>query len=254
MCDLIKSRTALVTGATSRLGAPLARYFASRNYRIILHANRSLDKARLLAHSLAQEGAETQVVAADFTDQTSIARFCAELTARFGAPDVIVNNASVFEHDFPGQADPEKLAASLSVHVVAPFSIIEAAANAKKPEAVVTVFNILDHKLLNLNPDYYSYTLGKSALMALTSMWRQAERPDIRVFGLLPGLMFPSGPQTEARFAADAAKIPTGRATPAEHVCAAIGFYLDHPGMPGQMLPIDGGEHLVPRGRDVAFE
>ncbi|MCI4677595.1 SDR family NAD(P)-dependent oxidoreductase [Rhodoblastus acidophilus] len=247
-------KTALVTGAASRLGAPLARYLASRNFRILLHANRSMDKARLLAHSLAEQGAETHVVAADFADQTSIARFCGELTARFGAPDVIVNNASTFEHDYPGEADPEKLATSLSVHVLAPFSIIEAAAKAKKPGAVVSVFNILDHKLLNLNPDYYSYTLGKSALMALTAMWRQAERRDIRVFGLLPGLMFPSGPQTEERFATDARKIPTGRATPADQICAAIGFFLDHPDMPGQMLPIDGGEHLVPRSRDVAFE
>ncbi|HUO53538.1 MAG TPA: SDR family NAD(P)-dependent oxidoreductase [Rhodoblastus sp.] len=247
-------KSALVTGATSRLGAPLARYLAARDYSLILHANRSLDKAYLLAQALAREGASAQVIAADFADQTSITRFCGELTARFGAPDVIVNNASVFEHDFPGQADPGKLAASLAIHVVAPFSIIEAAARAKKPEAVVSVFNILDHKLLNLNPDYYSYTLGKSALMALTSMWRQAERPDIRVFGLLPGLMFPSGPQTEARFIADSTKIPTGRATPSEQICAAIGFFLDHPAMAGQMLPIDGGEHLVARRRDVAFE
>ncbi len=247
-------RTALVTGAASRLGERIAHFLAGRNYRIVLHANRSADKARLLARSLAERGVEIHVIAADFTDQAAIARFCGELTGRFGAPDVIVNNASVFEHDFPGRADPEKLAASLSVHVLAPFSIIEAAARAKKPEDALSVFNILDHKLLNLNPDYYSYTLGKSALMALTEIWRRAARPDIRVFGLLPGLMFPSGPQTEERFLADSAKIPTGRPTPPEHVCAAIGFFLDHPDMPAQMLPIDGGEHLVPRRRDVAFE
>jgi NAD(P)-dependent dehydrogenase (short-subunit alcohol dehydrogenase family) len=247
-------KTALVTGAASRLGERIAHFLADRDYSIILHAKSSADKARLLARSLAGKGVDTHVVVADFADQTSIAHFCGELTARFGAPDVIVNNASVFEHDFPGRADPETLAASLSVHVLAPFSIIEAAARAKKPDAQVSVFNILDHKLLNLNPDYYSYTLGKSALMALTEMWRRAARRDIRVFGLLPGLMFPSGPQTDERFLSDSAKIPTGRATPPEHVCAAIGFYIDHPDMPAQMLPIDGGEHLVPRRRDVAFE
>ena len=247
-------KTALVTGAASRLGERIAHFLADRNFSIVLHAKNSADKARLLARSLAEKGVETHVIVADFADQASIAHFCGELTARFGAPDVIVNNASVFEYDFPGQADPEKLAISLSVHVLAPFSIIEAAARAKQPEALISVFNILDHKLLSLNPDYYSYTLGKSALMALTEMWRRAERPDIRVFGLLPGLMFPSGPQTDQRFAADSAKIPTGRATPPEHVCAAIGFYLDHPDMPAQLLPIDGGEHLLPRRRDVAYE
>jgi len=247
-------KSALITGATSRLGEKIARFFARKNYRLILHANRSLDKARLFARELEESGAETHVIAADFTEETSIAKFCGELTGRFGAPEVVVNNASVFEHDFPGRADPEKLAVSLSVHVLAPFMIIEAAAKSKKPEARVTIFNILDHKLLNLNPDYYSYTLGKSALMAMTAMWGRADRPDVRVFGLLPGLMFPSGPQTEARFVADAEKIPTGRATPAEDICAAMEFYLAHPDLPGQMLPIDGGEHLAPRRRDVAFE
>ena len=143
-----------------------------------------------------------------------IARFCGELTARFGAPDVIVNNASVFEHDFPGQADPEKLAASLSVHVAGALFDHRGGGQGEKAGRRVSVFNILDHKLLNLNPDYYSYTLGKSALMALTEIWRRAERPDIRVFGLLPGLMFPSGPQTEERFPGGFRKIPTGRATP----------------------------------------
>lgn len=247
-------RTALVTGAASRLGERIARFYARENYRVLLHANRSLDRAHLLARQLREMGAETHVVSADFAARESIARFCGELTGRFGAPDVIVNNASAFEHDFPGRGDPEKLALSLSVHVLAPFMIIEAAAKAKEPEAVVTIFNILDHKLLSLNPDYYSYTLGKSALMALTAMWRRAERPDMRLFGLLPGLMFPSGPQTEARFVADAAKIPTGRATPADDICAAMAFFLAHPDLPGQMLPIDGGEHLVARRRDVAFE
>lgn len=247
-------KTALITGAASRLGAPLARFFARENYRVLLHVNRSRDKALELAQSLAGTGATVEVLVADFALQAPIAAFCAELTARFGAPDVIVNNASVFEHDFPGSASADKLAESLSVHAMAPFMILEAVAAAKDPAAAVTVFNILDQKLLSLNADYYSYTLGKSALMALTSVWQGAGRPDLRVFGLLPGLMFPSGPQTQARFDADQKKIPTGRATPAEDICALMGFYLAHPDLPGQMLPIDGGEHLVVRRRDIAFE
>ena len=125
---------------------------------------------------------------------------------------------------------------------------------AMAPEARLDVFNILDQKLLNLNPDYYSYTLGKAALMTLTEIWRRSGHANIRVFGLAPGLMFPSGPQTQERFLADSAKIPTGRATPPEHICAAIGFFLAHPEQPGQIWPLDGGEHLAPRRRDIAFE
>ncbi|WP_374546677.1 SDR family NAD(P)-dependent oxidoreductase [Rhodoblastus sp.] len=247
-------KTALVTGATSRLGAPLARSFARAGYRVILHANSARDAAQALAEALQKEGAAAEVLIADFADRAATARFCDTLTERFGAPDVIVNNASIFTHDFPGRGEPDLLAASLAVHAEAPFRIIEAAARAKRPEALLTVFNILDQKLINPNPDYFSYTLGKAALLALTELWRTAGRPDVRAFGLLPGLMFPSGPQTEARFAVDSEKIPTGRATPAQDICAAIHFFLARPDLPGQLLPIDGGEHLVPRRRDIAFE
>ena len=90
------------------------------------------EAAKELAQSLAQEGAEVEVLVADFTAKQAIARFCDDLAGRFGAPDVIVNNASVFQHDFPGRADAENLAASLAVHVMAPFMIVEAAAEAKK--------------------------------------------------------------------------------------------------------------------------
>lgn len=247
-------KTALVTGATSRLGAPLARHFARNDYRVLLHANRSETAARELADSLRAQGALAEVLVADFTDRDAIARFCDDWPNRFGAPEVIVNNASNFVYDFPGMGDPALLAASLAVHAEAPFRIVETATRAKGPGATLTVFNILDQKLINPNPDYFSYTLGKAALFAMTELWQRAERADVRVFGLLPGLMFPSGPQTEERFAVDSVKIPTGRATPADAVCATIGFFLDNPHMPGQIVPIDGGEHLVPRRRDIAYE
>jgi len=244
-------KTALITGATSRLGVPLARFFARENYRVLLHVHSAREAAQGLADSLAQQGAQTEILSADFADPAQISRFCNELKARKNAPDVIVNNASVFRHDFPGQGDPANLAASLSVHVTAPFMILEAASALHKP---LTVFNILDQKLLNPNPDYYSYTLGKSALMALTELWQRTDRTDVRVFGILPGLMFPSGPQSQERFLDDERKVPTGHATPAADICALMKFFLAHPDLPGQMLPIDGGEHLVARRRDIAFE
>jgi NAD(P)-dependent dehydrogenase (short-subunit alcohol dehydrogenase family) len=247
-------RSALVTGATSRLGAPLARFFARRKFRVLLHANRSAAAAHELAEALRRDGAAADVLLADFARADETARFCRALLEKHGAPDVIVNNASVFVHDFPGRGDPEMLDASLAVHVRAPFLIVEAAARARKPGQLLTVFNILDQKLINPNPDYYSYTLGKAALMAMTELWQSAGQNGVRMFGLLPGLMFPSGPQTPERYAADASKIPTGRATGAEDICAAVGFFLDHPDIPGQIVPIDGGEHLKPRRRDIAFE
>ncbi len=248
------AKTVLITGAASRLGAPLTQAFARDGFRVVLHANHSLEEALRLSQGLNDAGLSTEALRGDFGGRATIEAFCETLISRFGAPDVIVNNASVFQHDFPGAGDAGMLAESLCVHAMAPFLLLEAAAKAKAPETSLTVFNILDQKLLNLNPDYYSYTLGKSALMALTSLWQSAGRSDIRVFGLLPGLMFPSGPQSDARFAADAAKIPTGRVSHPDEIFALMQFYLSHSQLPGQMLPIDGGEHLLGRLRDVAFE
>jgi len=250
----VTAKTVLITGAASRLGAPLTRAFARDDYRVVLHANHSLAEAQLLSQGLNEAGLSTHVLKGDFRERGTIEAFCDTLISRFGPPDVIVNNASIFQHDFPGAANADLLAESLAVHAIAPFLLLEAAAKAKAPEASLAVFNILDQKLLNLNPDYYSYTLGKGALMTLTGLWQSAGRSDIRVFGLLPGLMFPSGPQSEARFAADAAKIPTGQAAKPDEIYALMQFYLSHPALPGQMVPIDGGEHLLRRRRDVAFE
>ena len=245
----------LVTGAARRIGLALAKGFAEIGRPVILHASpRSLREATAAAGALRARGARAETVAADLSDALEARGLIERAESVFGPLTLLVNNASVFRHDFPGAAEPDALAESLAVHALAPFMLIEAAARAKPAQARLDVFNILDQKLLNLNADYYSYTLGKAALMAMTQMWGLAGRADVRVFGLAPGLMFPSGPQNEARFQADSAKIPTGRATPAEQICAAIGFFLANTGVPGQILPVDGGEHLAPRLRDMAFE
>jgi len=251
---LTAAKAALITGASSRLAAPLARFFAERGYALLLHQRRPRKNVQALAAELRGQGTNVEVMTYDFAERANIDAFCAQMAEPFGVPEAIVNNASNFVHDFPGAGDANFLAESFLVHMLAPFVILETACRAKRAEQKLSVFNILDQKLLNLNPDYYSYTLGKSGLMTLTQIWGRSGRADVRVFGLLPGLMFPSGPQSEARFVADSAKIPTGRALPPDDLCALIGFLLDHPDMPGALFPLDGGEHLLGRRRDVAFE
>jgi NAD(P)-dependent dehydrogenase (short-subunit alcohol dehydrogenase family) len=248
------AKVALITGASSRLAAPLAHFFAQRDYALLLHLRRPRKSVDALVADLRAKGARVDVLIADFSERASIEDFCARMAAPFGPPEAIVNNASNFVHDFPGAGEADLLAESLAVHILAPFLILEAACRAKRADQNLTVFNILDQKLLNLNPDYYSYTLGKSGLKTLTEIWNRSDRADVRVFGLLPGLMFPSGPQDEKRFAEDALKIPTGKALPPGDICALMGFLLDHPDMPGAFYPLDGGEHLLSRRRDLAFD
>jgi NAD(P)-dependent dehydrogenase (short-subunit alcohol dehydrogenase family) len=252
--DKAAPKAALITGASSRLAAPLARFFAGRGHAVLLHQRSPRKNVEALAAALRGGGARVEVLTFDFAARENIEVFCARMVEPFGVPEAIVNNASNFIHDFPGAGDPALLTESFMVHMLAPFLILETACKRKRADQSLSVFNILDQKLLNLNPDYYSYTLGKSGLQTLTEIWNRAGRADVRAFGLLPGLMFPSGPQSEARFLEDSLKIPTGRALPPEDLCALIGFLLDHPDMPGALFPLDGGEHLLARRRDVAFE
>jgi NAD(P)-dependent dehydrogenase (short-subunit alcohol dehydrogenase family) len=244
----------LITGAGRRLGADLAHLFASAGHHVLLHANRSVAEAGALADRLRAQGHLADVLTCDLAAPETVPAFMADLIARFGAPDILVNNASLFEYDQPGSADPARLARSLDVHVVSVTRIIEAAVAAKPADRQLTVFNLLDQKLASLNPDYFSYTLGKLGLAGITAMWQAARRSDMRVFGLLPGLMYPSGKQTGPEFERDLTKSPLARVVSAGDIFDAMAFCLAHPQLPAQNLTIDCGESLMQRPRDIAFE
>ena len=244
----------LVTGAGRRLGADLAQLFAASGHHVLLHANRSVGEAQALASVLQSQGHAADVVACDLASPETVPAFMADLIARFGVPETIVNNASLFEYDKPGSADPEKLKRSLDVHVVSITRIIEAAVTAKPAPQNLTIFNILDQKLASLNPDYFSYTIGKVGLAGITAMWQATRRADLRAFGLLPGLMYPSGKQTGTEFEQDLKKSPLARVVSAQDIFEAMAFFLSQPALPAQNLTIDCGESLMQRARDVAYE
>jgi NAD(P)-dependent dehydrogenase (short-subunit alcohol dehydrogenase family) len=249
-------RSVLITGSGRRLGSELAKHFAAENYNVILHAHSSLEQAETLCRDLVAKGCSVSFVQADLADPEpgSVAKFFGNIASRFGAPDVLVNNASAFRYDEPGSIDERFLHISLQLHAIAPAILIDLAYRTKSADQQITVFNILDQKLENLNPDFYSYTIGKSAAYAMTKLW-QLRRPEgFRVFGLLPGLMYPSGEQSEERFAEDARKNPLQSTITSSDLFEAMKFFLQNVNLPGQNLAIDGGESLTRRFRDVQFE
>jgi NAD(P)-dependent dehydrogenase (short-subunit alcohol dehydrogenase family) len=247
-------KTALVTGAAHRLGAELARFFAQDGHRVIIHANSSITEAAALVASLEASGHEAIAFAADLTDEASVAQFVDQVVAAAGVPDIIVNNASVFDYDAPGTVDLDRLRKSFEVHAFAPILIMEAAVRRRRLDQSLAIFNILDQKLLNLNPDYFSYTIGKAALHAATQLWQARDMPGVRVFGILPGLLFPSGGQTSERYGQDVKKSPLQKPVTARAIYDAIAFFIRNENIKGQDLAVDGGENLTGRKRDVAFE
>jgi NAD(P)-dependent dehydrogenase (short-subunit alcohol dehydrogenase family) len=245
---------ALVTGAGGRLGEVIARHLAGNGYQVIVHVNKSRAQGNKLVQEIVREGNEAVLACCDFSRPANVGPFFDKIAGRHGVPDLIVNNASTFDYDFPGKASEAILNKSLAVHVGAPFLLMELAFNAASKKRPITVVNILDQKVINLNPDYFSYTIGKCALHAMTRMWQMTPSNKMRVFGILPGLLFPSGKQTERDFHKVKNDTILGQNPSPQEIAEMILLVARTRSMPGQNLVIDGGESLVPRARDIAYE
>jgi NAD(P)-dependent dehydrogenase (short-subunit alcohol dehydrogenase family) len=170
-----------------------------------------------------------------------------------GVVSVIVNNASYFQYDRPEAPDVNILKRSIDVHITAPVLVFECAIEKMNAEAGMTIVNILDQKVENINPDYYSYTIGKFALYGITQMWQAMPTPNLRVFGILPGLMLKSGKQTEDNFQIAKGDNLLERAPTTSDLCEMIEYLVNARGVPGQNIALDSGARLMRRLRDVAF-
>jgi NAD(P)-dependent dehydrogenase (short-subunit alcohol dehydrogenase family) len=232
----------LITGGAKRLGAAMARGLVAAGYPVILHAHRSTAEAEVLGRELG-----ARVLVGDLADPEVPAR----LVAQAGALGGLINNASRFEFDRPDSVTAEALGAHFGPNLVAPVLLARAFA-AQGPAAGV-IINILDQKLTNLNPDFFSYTLTKAALAAATEMMALAFAPNIRVCGIAPGIALPGPGQTPARFEQAWRANPLKRGATPEDIAAAAVFLVGTPSVTGVTITVDGGEHLLHRPRDVAF-
>ena len=240
-------RTVLVTGGAKRLGAAIARRLAADGWRVVIHYGSS-DCA---AEALAVEVGGTSV-AGDLADLAGVdAFFGRAVAAAGGAIDALVNSASAFEYDAPPDVDPTLFARASAINAGAP--VLLASALARQDIARGWVVNLLDQKLANLNPDFFSYTCAKAALAAATPMMTQAFGSRIAVNAVSPGLTLPSGDQSEAEFAAVASRNLLQRPVDADRVVDAVAYLVGSSGVSGQTLHVDAGQRFVPSGRDVMF-
>ena len=253
---------ALVTGAARRIGRVIALELAQAGFDIALH-HRGNDAPTLAdAESTAQElraaGARVQSFAADFADPAATAALLPRVAQALGRVDAVVNSASRFEYDSPAEFDPALLESLTRSNVAAPVALARALAaqvRAQPAHARVTpcVVNILDQKLHNPNPDYFSYTLTKAALAHATVLLAQALAPAVRVCGVSPGITLVSGPMDEDEFAKAHKLTALGRSSTPEDIAHAVRFLIESPAITGIDLAVDGGQHLVGQSRDVLF-
>ncbi len=250
------ARRVLITGGAHRLGAVLCEVFAQAGWEVWCHYHRSAEAALALCARLRAQGWRAQAIQADLHDQADRQRMVADITAQAGALHALVNNASSFEPDAAADFDVAATRAQLEVNLVAPLALsalVAQAAPAGEPTGARCVIHVLDQKVFNLNPDYFSYTVTKLALERAVALQAQALAPAVRVCGVAPGLMFLSGPQTQENFDHAGQVNLMRRPTDPAQVAQTCLFLAQNPCITGVTLAVDNGQHLVPLPRDVMF-
>lgn len=243
-------RTVLVTGGAKRLGARIAEALADQGHRLVIHCRHSVAEAEALANRIGALG----IVQGDLADLSDVpALFGRARRVAGGVIDGLVNSASAFTFDRPPEVSARLLADLHSVNAGAPVLLTNALA-AQDDLVDGAVVNLLDQKLLNPNPDFFSYSTAKYALGGATVMLDQALGSRIAVNGVAPGIALPSGGQTDEDYRAVASRNPLARPVAPHDVAAAVAYLIGSRGVRAQTLFVDCGQRFVPSARDVMFE
>ncbi len=250
-------KIALVTGAGKRIGRSIALALAQRGWDVAVHYGQSTADAADTVHAITALGRRAAAVQCDLADEAAVRTLLPRAAAALGVPlsafQCVVNNASRFEHDSAADFSVAALDAHMHANLAAPILLAQALHAATPDGAQAVAINLLDQKLLNLNPDFLSYTLSKAALQAATTMLAQALAPKLRVVGVAPGITLISGDQSEAGFAAAHQHTPLGRSSTPDDIAATVCFITENRAITGTTIVVDGGQHLIPLQRDVMF-
>jgi NAD(P)-dependent dehydrogenase (short-subunit alcohol dehydrogenase family) len=257
------SRTVLVTGAAKRLGREIALALANDGWQVAVHYRDSLEDAKKTVADCAHLAGASAAFRANLANEAAVRELLPQVIAKFGRVDAVVNSASTFEHDSAASfsfAAMDKhmrsnagaaiiLAQALHAHVLARDS----ASGAPSQNSLGVVVNLLDQKLWNQNPDFFSYTLSKAALEAANTMLALALAPYVRVVGVAPGLTLTSHLLDHDKFEALHKLSPLGRSSTAADVAATVKFAIDNQSITGTTLLVDGGQHLMKFERDFSM-
>ena len=237
-------RAALVTGAARRIGRAIALDLARMGSAVAVHYHSAGDEAASLVGEIAAAGGRAVALRADLMREADCQALVPRAAAALGPLDCLVNNASVFENDRLASVTPQSWDAHMATNLLAPLMLMQAFAAQVPATGGANIVNLLDQRVWNLTPYFLSYTISKAALWTLTQVLAKTLAPGIRVNAIGPGPTLPSPRQSAAEFAAQCAATPLGRGTSPAEVCTALRFLLASPAMTGQMIALDGGQHL----------
>ncbi len=236
--------TVLITGAARRIGRAIALGLARDGRAVAVHYGGSKADAEDAAAEIERLGGRAVALGADLAREDQVRALLPAAEAALGPVDCLINNAAVFERDTVTSATRASWDVHMATNLRAPFVLIQALAERLPEGRNGNVINILDERVWNLTPHFVSYTLSKAGLWTLTQTMALALAPRIRVNGIGPGPALPSPRQSDEQFARQQAIMPLGRGTSPREICAAVRFILAAPAMTGQMIALDGGQHL----------
>ncbi|WP_415182051.1 SDR family oxidoreductase [Phaeovulum sp.] len=251
---------ALITGGAKRLGRAMALYLAGRGYDVAIHYASSADDAKATVEAARALGVSAAALHADLLIEAETETLVARAAQELGGPlTVLINNASIFEYDNLQSANRLSWDRHMESNLRAPFVLTQTfAAQAPDPDradpeplARALIINMLDQRVLKPTPEFMTYTLAKMGLWALTRTAAQALAPAVRVNAIGPGPTMQGARQSAEHFARQRAATILERGADAEGICAALGYFLDANSVTGQLLCVDGGQHLGWKTPDV---
>lgn len=237
-------RAALVTGGARRLGRAMAIALAENGFDVAIHFASSAAEAEATAADIRALGRRATTLRADLGREADVAQLVPNATRALGPLGVLVNNASTFERDEWSDATRESWDRHMEPNLRAPFVLAQAFAQGLPKGREGAVVNLLDQRVWSMTPHFVSYTVSKAGLWALTQSLALALAPNIRVNGIGPGPALPSARQTPEQFARQCHSVPLRRGTGPDEIARALIAILCLPAMTGQMIALDGGQHL----------
>ncbi|HVU20777.1 MAG TPA: SDR family oxidoreductase [Rhizomicrobium sp.] len=244
------ARTILITGAAKRLGRALALDAAKHGWNVVIHYNGSENEAEKAAADARAFGVKAATLKADLALEDEVAA----LIARAGPLTALINNASIFEYDDWQSATRASWDRHMEINLRAPFVLSQAFARQIGKDSNGVIINIIDQRVLKPTPQFMSYSLSRAGLHWLTRTLAQALAPKVRVNAVAPGPSFIGARQSRENYDKQRASTILERGAEVEDLVAATRYLLDASSVTGQMITVDGGQHLAWQTSDVLVQ
>ncbi len=247
----MSARAILITGAAKRIGRQLAVDLAGAGYDIAIHFNESASEAEDVAAEIRALGRRAALVQGDLALAGSPEQVIKSSVLQIGTLSGLINNASIYEFDQVGAISAESWQTHMDINLRAPVLLAQAFAAQLPKGTQGNIINLIDGRVWKLNPQYFSYTISKSALWTATRTLAQALAPDIRVNAIGPGPVLPPKGMSVMQHARDEANTLLGHGVSPSEISAAVRFVLSQSALTGQMIALDSGQHLLWKTTDI---